>query len=1042
MILSLMTVTIPFFFKKAAYWNWGEKLSRYKTKKIRREYFAWIIMVSIVLKTWEDGLFESIVKNIQSSVVWNWIYDKILIFRQPVIEKYIMEYQWLIWVIFLFALHVIYHIIKLKNIGKERWPDKIWNNIINKLKITEDTLPYAEITTRISEKWEAYERYGEINGDGNREIYILKDNYVQIRTLYKCMFVLSIIVVFGVAGWFKIEPEVCEASIPIAEGFRLLALLVALATYFMEQYSYYNGFTKEEYLTSIENSNIQDAAKDVEDIGFGDSLKLVRPGGPKNVLFDEKQDRIERINRIYGSSENRMHCLGIALKEVIDDLCSDNDFIDAAVRLVKHQSVYFAIPFYQDLGNYIFPFLSMELLENKKILVISGIKNRDEELKQWFSKGLQKKYGYLEFWDVQNMQDEIGGADIGLISLGHINKIIDNADVGFWENVSVVVLLEPSLFLPYHPIIMSQILMKIKGRDEKITYIVCDVNTGGMIDFLSDMLKEEFVYVNATKKGADTVGVLVDADHVNRGNPFVRVNQCFANELYIAAFLRKYFKEKIHWYGNYAVPIIDIAWQAGQYYNQITDETEDIANMGIINEIFDYKEDGNEAVYEPTAINIVEDSIYNAFEMLRQYSTRGAKKAFTAVFSANYMLHDFMKDKKYIQILDNDVGYISQHMPRFQRSKRNLAIDIAYHLTMGSIEICEFKKILFYYGYVVESSIEKILCELNQFYEEGLGIASLSLRQVYEKKEEENLAYGRILVISEEGRNNFLDWYNENIAVVRYYSETTKNKSKYLDAVAGGHIYQFYLPGQYIIVEGKYYKIEKIEKEDAGYCLILQKASDDYTYRRYYRQFRRYCLKETGKTKEVKLNREYLKVDMLEADIEVCTDGYICGKQFNEIFNGDIMNLNNIPKRKYRKKYVLRIKIKFRNIYTYALLLKELLFTYFPHCWQLLSVAMVNPKELKGYIDKLEVESDLNNIDENEIYIMEDSPMDLGLLETISNKFDDLLGLMADYAEWGSGRGAEQMRNFWGSIYLFHPELLDLNSITTEKKLLFNVYRD
>ena len=103
---------------------------------------------------------------------------------------------------------------------------------------------------------------------------------------------------------------------------------------------------------------------------------------------------------------------------------------------------------------------------------------------------------------------------------------------------------------------------------------------------------------------------------------------------------------------------------------------------------------------------------------------------------------------------------------------------------------------------------------------------------------------------------------------------------------------------------------------------------------------------------------------------------------------------------------------------------------------------MVNPKELKGYIDKLEVESDLNNIDENEIYIMEDSPMDLGLLETISNKFDDLLGLMADYAEWGSGRGAEQMRNFWGSIYLFHPELLDLNSITTEKKLLFNVYRD
>lgn len=1050
MILSVLTITIPYFFKKAAYWNWGKKTDRYRTKKIRKTYFMLILGILVLLRPWEDGVFtyEGLNK------VWNWIYSKILLFMQSKIGNYVAEYKWFICVIFLFALHAAYHIYQIHQIGKENIKSsfkefllkrvssiKIFESILNKLKEMKDTLPYQEMAAGISKKWEAYEKYEKMNIEDEEEVYILKDNYVQIRELYRWMFLGTVCVVFLVAGWFKIVPEIRTwggISVATAEGIRLLALLVAVATYLMEQYSYYNGYTKEEYLKSLESSSIKSAIENIGDIRLGDSLKVVKES--KTEVFDKKQDRIDRINKIYESSENRLHCLGIALKDIVDDLGADNDFIDMAARLMKHESVYFAVPFYQDLGNYIFPFLSMELLENKKVLVISGIKNRDEELKQWFSKGLQKKYGYLEFWDVQNMQDEIGGADIGLISLGHISKIVNNKENGFWKNISTVILMEPSLFLPYHPIIMSQILLKISDGKEKITYIVCDVNTGGMVDLLSDMLGEEFVYVNATKKGTDTVGAMVDIDNEGKDNPFVRINPCFANELSVASFLRKYFNEKIHWYGNYIVPIADMAWQVGQYYNQFTDTTDDISNMSTLNEIFDYKEDGNEAVYEQTAINIVEDSLYNAFELVRQYDTRGVEKTFTAVFSMNYMLRDFMKDEKYMKILENDVGYIAQHMPRFQHSKRNLAIDIAYRLTQKSMELYEFKKILVHYGYMVKTGVDEILDDLNVFYKENLSIWNLMLYQIYEKRSED--AYSRILEISEEGRNNFLDWYKENIAIVQYYNETTKNQNKYLDAVAGGHIYQFYLPGQYIIIEGKYYKIEKIKKGDAGRYLILQKSSDDYTCRRYYRQFRRYYIDNIGKISDIKLNREYLIVDMLEADIKVYTDGYICGKQFNETFNGDIINTDNIPERIYKKKSILRIKIKSGNIHTYALLLKELLFTFFPHCWQLLAVAMVDSRELRGHIDKLEVQSNLVDAAKDEFYIIEDSPMDLGLLETISNKFDDLLGLMADYAEWGRGRGAEKMRRFWGSLYIYYPDLLDLNSIAEGKKLFFNVYQN
>ncbi len=58
------------------------------------------------------------------------------------------------------------------------------------------------------------------------------------------------------------------------------------------------------------------------------------------------------------------------------------------------------------------------------------------------------------------------------------------------------------------------------------------------------------------------------------------------------------------------------------------------------------------------------------------------------------------------------------------------------------------------------------------------------------------------------------------------------------------------------------------------------------------------------------------------------------------------------------------------------------------------------------------------------IYVIEDSMMDLGLVEAIGAQFEQIRAIINEYVEWGNMEGKEEVREYFGD------ELLDKLRLT------------
>lgn len=834
--------------------------------------------------------------------------------------------------------------------------------------------------------------------------YVLKPEFVQIRTFYQYLCMAEILL----CGLGK---HAIENENHIEEVF---IMLVALCFYTWEKYDYYSGYTLEEYKKRHKQETNTEIGMKLLELLKSVLMIILLEKGETDIRQEEQEAPDEkrqesgyaleiekRLLEIQCSQNYRERCMGYYWYQILAENSNIHmDFLETALKLAGHQSIYFPDPFYRDLGSYIFPFLNLELLDNKKILILSGTQDREGQLKEWMISGLQSKYGKIIFWEVEEIQKEINTADIGIISLRYMNEMIANSDsYGFWTKVSVVILLEPSCFLSSHPVMIAQFLSMLKISREKLTYIVCDGNGKGMIDWLSHTLKEEFIIAGMPPIGGENFHVIADLDAECSAEAFDEVHSCMARRWELAVLLQQQAPGKIQWYGNNRVPVRDIAGK----WKQLEKDFPEMETGR-----FEFYEDGNEAVEQECAWSVVEDSLYNFGEILHQYQTRGYQMSFTAVCSPHYMLRDFM--------VSHRKQTIDQLMPEFAYSERNMAIAVGHELLKGNSEWENIKRILQYYEVNTEEGISSILERLNGIYAEVFGLDQmwLSIDCLYHADQKE-----RIMISTETGRMQFYWWYEENVNIALYRKEDMQNEEQGLEAISGGHIYQYYLPGQFLTVEGKYYRVENIFSEKGRKTVRLKRASNSYQHNRYYRQIRKIYLKEDHTLPiSCLMQKEDIRVELSYAEITVQVDEYLCGRKFYALERAERIRVLGIPERVYRKRAFLKISVGNQNGLRIGVLLREIFYTLFPHCWQLLSVAMVgrHEEDWKGRLDELMLVDDGRKTDV--LYIIEDSPMDLGLLEAVGHQFEMILSIINQYTEWGEGDGKEKVQEYFGERVL------------------------
>lgn len=208
------------------------------------------------------------------------------------------------------------------------------------------------------------------------------------------------------------------------------------------------------------------------------------------------------------------------------------------------------------------------------------------------------------------------------------------------------------------------------------------------------------------------------------------------------------------------------------------------------------------------------------------------------------------------------------------------------------------------------------------------------------------------------------------------------------DAKFFGHITQTILSGQYVVYNGKYYEVHEISPD---YGIVLRRASDLYSSRRYYRQLRTYHMGKVEQSEMVSSrNVAGMKLMTGCCDFSVDTDGYLDMQDLHDCRTARHVDLREDPKagsyrRSYHNKRILTVKLPDMDEdmrYTLGLLFSELFRSLYPAGWAYLAVLAKKPEDLEETYSLLTYDLEEENSTEN-LYIVEDSELDLGLLDSV-----------------------------------------------------------
>lgn len=225
------------------------------------------------------------------------------------------------------------------------------------------------------------------------------------------------------------------------------------------------------------------------------------------------------------------------------------------------------------------------------------------------------------------------------------------------------------------------------------------------------------------------------------------------------------------------------------------------------------------------------------------------------------------------------------------------------------------------------------------------------------------------------------------------------------DAKFFGHITQTILSGQYVVYNGKYYEVHEISPD---YGIVLRRASDLYSSRRYYRQLRTYHMGKVEQSEMVSSrNVAGMKLMTGCCDFSVDTDGYLDMQDLHDCRTARHVDLREDPKagsyrRSYHNKRILTVKLPDMDEdmrYTLGLLFSELFRSLYPAGWAYLAVLAKKPEDLEETYSLLTYDLEEENSTEN-LYIVEDSELDLGLLDSVIRNMPRMMEILEDYLSW------------------------------------------
>ncbi len=836
-------------------------------------------------------------------------------------------------------------------------------------------------------------------------LYHLKNSAVNLRRILGILTVL-----LGVC-----TAAVCSLAWISGPGGLLWLYMYPAAAWVIvsERYWFLSGWTTEEYRNRVggeDPSELQHTdyskLRQVFEALFPDPLLTSgtsrifdNAGGTADLLrrLEASDDRVERLAAGY--------FLNLPQRK---EGAFDSDMIGASIGLLRGQSTVVFDPFYRDMDDYITLPMMDTLLSGRKILVICGRQSIIPDVSEWIGGVMQGYCRTDRLWRT-GVLDGKTDLDIGILGFSNLYdvRIINNSDP-FLNRVGFILLIEPSRMLTTAQAGLGIVAGKLDTA-KKPVFCALDRESDGIVDLLSHLFLQNVTNVVAAPpiKPLYTAMGWNASGNFHRQSLFQNETHYLGNGVELAATALKYQVPQVSWYSEEKAPVLDLHWITLQYYRQISQYADIPCRQSVLDGMIRFIPNPLNSPVSESAFLIAEDECCNLFSTVRAYLTRATRDLFVNVMSENYLLRDYMRCNW--RLFMNDAKAIPLITPHYAKTERNTVQRLIIMMAGGPVREDYVRHEMQMLGYRDKDVYHRISLLISRYFGTSHTVITVSDRKEYTVEDiPVSVMYYSIPM------KKFETEFASTLKTAYFVVEDEKLETEHIDARMFQHITQLVMPGQQIIHGGKAYRVFRVSP-DVG-C-ILHRSADLYTSRLYYRQLRTYALGRE-KSSQIISRRTVGDLDVTLENIafSVSSSGYLEMKDAGSLISARVVDLSEDPsvlagtyKRNYSAKTIIKLKLRGTDEhvrYTLCLLLQELFRTIFPYSWPFIAVLCEKPEDVGGMLRHLTY--DLAPFDENNgvwydreaVYILEDSVMDLGLLEAVDTNLTRLFEILADYLNW------------------------------------------
>lgn len=679
----------------------------------------------------------------------------------------------------------------------------------------------------------------------------------------------------------------------------------------------------------------------------------------------------------------------------------DPDYVNVSAQLVHKQNVFIQNPFYQDLGAYLALPFNQSLMNHHKILILCQGNEEAKDVQQWLEHLFIDQSMLLEKWKIRFLKDLEPSCDIGILNYARLydpQVLIKNQR--FFEQVEYVLLLHPSRFLITMQIPLQVLSDLLRQGSTAPIFCVIDEKQNGLKDTISHVLKTRFDQEThlTTPAPSQKIGIWdANADYQTIER-FDKQTRSLGGGIEIGVEAVSVQVEKTNWISESRIPLADIQDFAAQNYLSLSKVMkEPYPTQNLIRQKLAYTTQAWQLPKEDAQFLIIEDEHNNPFLAANQYISRASEEIFINILSENYLLRDYFCAN--LDVFWPNPNAIPSLVPDFAKTRRNLLFKLILMMRIHPLSHDQLIQELDLAGISTINPKQELFTLLDHY-----SLAQPDLFRIEKKVEPTVFGAPTSAFWYSIRADKFEEYFSTTLKQANVILEDELAKSYILDAKLYSLILQTMLPGQFVNYDGKSYQIKRISSSNG---VILRRTSDLALRRKQYLQLRQYHLpnlKDLPFVDRTSVNG--FLFSKLEVDFSVDTLGYLEMEKRGDLQNAIVHDLTVDPcfpsySRHYHNKNVLTIRFpkgSQEDIYQIALLLQELLPTVLPTGHPYLAILAQEPDRFDHQFESLV--SIAKNLDELTLVVVEDSDIDLGLLDEFEKHFFDLLVIIQDYIRW------------------------------------------